>query len=563
VIPLVLVIVLVAARFLDRYDLDWADDHGPACRHRFTPIGVQDVQSQLCNLAVVLGQFLFLINLAAGEGPHAAPPVLTPEQFGRAAEIARLAAEFGLDELSLRAVREALRPGPPTLASASGGTMGRNTTAIRRVVGSGQPTDDSAVSIQVEQRIGELDKLWRRHGAPAERVYETLLEVVLPESRSAEIFIYPQPVNGDGEPRSVGGLLANWAADARRVDDLKRRIAERQELPTAQLAAHVLLAQVAAVVGDEPAEEECLDWIEEHLKTDKLASSAEMARHALSAAQRDDLVKPLRSQANTGGRRIRAALAGEEFFSAQASRVLAEARRLPPTERYAYLKAWVLPGDDHVGFRLYGDFTPADAAPPVAAQIHPGLFDDASAGIRALNRLHTGGTIEAPALELVELAADARLLKELAREVEQAAADSDVDARGKLALMVLVRVAQGRDEDAKTLLEELRGRLATVRPEAPEWVRWPDLTAAVAANRRPKLAGPTYLLMLRIVLEHIQPGHQVSATSGSGTSTPSRPPPNMLATILTCVTGRRFRTILLPLSVSACRLPIGTPSMAR
>jgi hypothetical protein len=470
------------------------------------------VQSLLCILAVVLGHLLFLTNLAGAEEPPAAPQVLTLEQFGRAAEIARLAAEFGLDEFSLRAVREALRPGPPTLtpavAAAGGGTIGRTTTAIRRVVGLGQPTDDSAVSIQVEQRIGELDKLWRRHGVPAERVYETLLEVVLPESRSAEIFIYPQPVKEDGEPRSVGRLLARWAADARRIDDLKRRIAERRELPTAQLAAHVLSAQLAAVVGDEPAEEECLNWLEEHLKTDKLASSAELARHALSAAQRDHLIKPRGSQANTGGRRFRAALAGEEFFSAKAGRVLAEARRLPPTERYAYLKEWVLPGDDHIGFRLYGDFTPADAAPPVAAHLHPGLFDDASAGIRALNRLHTGGTIEAPALELVELAADARLLKELAREVEKAAAASDVDARGKLALMVLVRVAQGRDEDAKKLLEELRGRLATVRPEAPEWVRWPDLTAAVAANRRPKLAGPTYLLMLRIVLEHIQPGHQ-------------------------------------------------------
>ena len=73
------------------------------------------------------------------------------------------------------------------------------------------------------------------------------------------------------------------------------------------------------------------------------------------------MIKPRGSQANTGGRRFRAALAGEEFFSAKAGRVLAEARRLPPTERYAYLKEWVLPGDEHVGFRLRQKLHPGDA----------------------------------------------------------------------------------------------------------------------------------------------------------------------------------------------------------
>ncbi|HVC99334.1 MAG TPA: DUF1583 domain-containing protein [Pirellulales bacterium] len=227
--------------------------------------------------------FLLLTNLTAGEAPRATQPVLTLEQFGRAADIAKLAAENDLHELSLRAVREALRPGPPLPATAAGGaTFGRATAAPRRVVGrSGRPANDSDATNDVAQRLEKLDLVWRQHGAPAESVYETLAEIVLPESRSAEIFLYPQPIRGTGPPRSVGRLLARWAVEAGSADDLKQRIEARQEQPPAELAVCVLLAQLAAAAGDSGGVAERLTWLVERLKTDNLANSAELAWHAV------------------------------------------------------------------------------------------------------------------------------------------------------------------------------------------------------------------------------------------------------------------------------------------
>ncbi|HVC99333.1 MAG TPA: DUF1583 domain-containing protein, partial [Pirellulales bacterium] len=228
----------------------------------------------------------------------------------------------------------------------------------------------------------------------------------------------------------------------------------------------------------------------------------------LAAEQLANLAQRREPRANAVAARVRAALVGEEFLCSDVRHVLAQSRTMPPAERYAYLKTWVLPCEDHAGFRLYGDFTPSDAAVPVAAGPHRSSLGDAPFLHAAVNRSHTGGTIEAPALELVSLAAEAGTLIELADEVERAPAEAAVDQRGKLAMMVLVRVAQERDDDAEKLLADLRARLPTVGPTALEWVRWPDLTAAVAANRRPKLLGASYALLLQIVLDHIQAGHQ-------------------------------------------------------
>jgi hypothetical protein len=79
---------------------------------------------------------------------------------------------------------------------------------------------------------------------------------------------------------------------------------------------------------------------------------------------------------------------GEANFLAHERRLLDETKSLSAEQRYAQLLAWVFPTEEHPCFQLSGHFTPTDAlqapAPP-----GPGL------------RLHTGGTFEAPVLELL------------------------------------------------------------------------------------------------------------------------------------------------------------------
>ena len=163
-------------------------------------------------------------------------------------QIAKLAAEHDLPELSFRAVREALRAGPPVVPT--------NPTAERRDAslasgGIEEGTNDQ-VSPRVVANLVELERLWEKHHAPADRVYEVLRGAVLPQGRPTEIFLYAPPPNPRAllRSRSAGSMLAAWAVRAGKVDDLKRAIAERQGQTMAELPAAILSAQLAMASGD-------------------------------------------------------------------------------------------------------------------------------------------------------------------------------------------------------------------------------------------------------------------------------------------------------------------------
>ena len=85
------------------------------------------------------------------------------------------AAENGLHGLSLRAVRDALKGGPPVTPIPSRQT---SATVIRTIPGNDEPPDP-ALQLVVKY-VAELEPLWERHQAPPGEVYEALREVVLP-----------------------------------------------------------------------------------------------------------------------------------------------------------------------------------------------------------------------------------------------------------------------------------------------------------------------------------------------------------------------------------------------
>src|SRR5262249_11927335 len=155
--------------------------------------------------------------------------------------------------------------------------------------------------------------------------------------------------------------------------------------------------------------------------------------------------------------------------------------------------SWVLPGD---GVRLAADFSPLDPAPPVT-----GKDIDLT---KLKPRSHVGGTLQAPALELVAVAKELKKLNDLAEKVQKAPAEGDLAKRGQAGLLGLVRAAQERDDDADALLKGLLPELKKLANTEPAWLRWPEVVAAAATMDRPKLRPAAKALLDWIVQEQVQ-----------------------------------------------------------
>ncbi len=196
-------------------------------------------------------------------------------------------------------------------------------------------------------------------------------------------------------------------------------------------------------------------------------------------------------EAGRARRRARAAMIGENLLELSAGDVARNARSLPPADRYAALLAWVLPSDDHTSIRLVGEFGPTD--PPSPATPPP-----------TGSRVPVPPALASPAIDLVAAAAEAKTLDALADAVDRAEAPTPLDRRGRLALLALVRDAQGRTADAEAALRALRdGAKAAIQKDTPDLRRWPELIAGSALAPRPGL-NPAATALLAEVVEVIQ-----------------------------------------------------------
>ncbi len=179
--------------------------------------------------------------------------------------------------------------------------------------------------------------------------------------------------------------------------------------------------------------------------------------------------------------RSRHGLIREETFVESADLVLKKARTLEPAARYDYLAEWVLPSGDWDDFRLQGSYTPVDAAPPVAA---PAIDPPDNV---AESRIHTGGQPQAPALELVAAARQLGKLDALAERVRKADTSSPHGLRSRVALHALIHMAQKRDTEAQSELQELARMVRATPKDSPMWVRWPEFLAQSTSIGRPRL----------------------------------------------------------------------------
>ncbi|MEO6811464.1 MAG: hypothetical protein ABI353_20320, partial [Isosphaeraceae bacterium] len=219
---------------------------------------------------------------SAPEQPSQKPlaPTITIDRFEQAADLSRLLANRGMSPLSLKAMHIALRGGPPVqpviASQSSGGGMMMIQPAIQS--SSGQTQIDPILQA-VEARLFDLNAFWTRSHAPPLAVYETLRDVVLPEGRPAEIFLYARALTPTNKrrPSNVGAFLVKWAVRAGQADDLTRRIESRQDQPMAKAAALVLRSLLGQALNDDDAALKALDDLDQTLKKDSLQTTAELA----------------------------------------------------------------------------------------------------------------------------------------------------------------------------------------------------------------------------------------------------------------------------------------------
>lgn len=194
-----------------------------------------------------------------------------------------------------------------------------------------------------------------------------------------------------------------------------------------------------------------------------------------------DLLEPSRPR-TAEERRALAHLIDEKYHSMGLDDVLLRTRAVPDAERYASLKNWVLPSDDHSTFRVYGEFTPADPLPVARTPITAGdpitspvdLAPDASAASQAIRR-RLGGELIAPALDLVAVARRLGKLDELATQLQQFAASSELNERSRKSLLGLVALAKGDHAAANAQLKALTpDRAKGLSDDWSIYERWPE-----------------------------------------------------------------------------------------
>ncbi len=219
----------------------------------------------------------------------------------------------------------------------------------------------------------------------------------------------------------------------------------------------------------------------------------------------DDLAAPSDLDRSMADARVIGSVIDERYAAQNAYYIYQHAVQLPVEDRYAFLHEWVLPGRTHSLIRMYADATPTHP-PPVAIDDNPidAAQLEAALAVRS-RRIEVGGNLVSPAEELVSAAAELGRLDELFTEVEAAPLYAQYHARGRLALLAMIRMAQGRAEEARPYLVELYALCQSLDNFA-QHIRWADVIAANRGVEHDETRDLAIELMNLIVTAQLQNG---------------------------------------------------------
>ncbi|MEZ6063637.1 MAG: hypothetical protein R3C19_25085 [Planctomycetaceae bacterium] len=198
---------------------------------------------------VLVVNILLLSRLAT---LSAAPP--THLQVRQALSVARMAADHGFQDLSLKAVRDALNHGPPgdsiqpefriELRSAR-----IDTSAVTRLT-----TADPVV--EIHDSLMDLARRWQTDGYDRAAVCQTLADVVMPKHFASRVVCYVHPASVDPyrpnhlpQISSIARMLVERANAAGRLPDVRDQLG--QQAPTNTAQSHLLAAMIAMELRDE------------------------------------------------------------------------------------------------------------------------------------------------------------------------------------------------------------------------------------------------------------------------------------------------------------------------
>ena len=230
---------------------------------------------------------------------------MTAEQFQWAYAVAAIAADKGMAAISLQAMREAVRAGPPLEAPE---TRNGGSYTARMINGVQYLTQQGGKqNISADRALLDLAPKWRKLGVPAADVYAVLAAAMLPDARPAEVFLYnegqtfnnlykmvggmwtqtDEPIEAEGEERGLTDLIARTAIEAAKVDDLRKRIKARAGQPLGELPAKLLLLTLALKTKDDARATHLFQELSERVKKDSLQGTNDRIKNVLVPAFTD------------------------------------------------------------------------------------------------------------------------------------------------------------------------------------------------------------------------------------------------------------------------------------
>ncbi len=220
---------------------------------------------------------------ATAGSPKEKSAVVTLGQFDQLTQLAKLAAENGLEDLSFEAMGRALQSGPPIEAMLAI-DINQNISA-----GNHEENETSPVAAKVHERLTMIEHVWRQKGVSDEAICHVLQRAVVPEARPFEVFLHPNSLidtNPNNQvqtvlqtPQSIGALLAAATVRAGKVDRLKQLVEPRLKQPLGEVSGRILLCQLALAAKDFPQAQEQITLLINRLKQDSSHTSNELASH--------------------------------------------------------------------------------------------------------------------------------------------------------------------------------------------------------------------------------------------------------------------------------------------
>ncbi len=157
----------------------------------------------------------------------------------------------------------------------------------------------------------------------------------------------------------------------------------------------------------------------------------------------------------------------EDLLAQNVFAVRRKAFTMPVGDRFEFLSRWVLPGPDHPGFRMTGDFTQTQ---PAKIAYEPGI-----------DHPEYGGQIVSPVFDWLEAARELGRLPDCLKSVEEAKTpDTEFQRRARLSLLLLLNLELGNEQAATENFDGLYEMLRT--PTGEE--QWPEALVIDRSVRR-------------------------------------------------------------------------------